>query len=134
MKENIRKRHTKEEITQFEKGLKERIIKGNLKVYCILRHVSRSGMSRNIDFYTIIDNEIYYLTYWIGVVLDYPISNKSGLSDNGLVVGGCGMDMGFSVVYNLSRKLFKDDDEFKEVQKETGYTKDAGYKIKYQWI
>jgi hypothetical protein len=36
---------------------------------------------------------------------------------NGIKVGGCGMDMGFHVIYNISKTLFND-----------------GYAIKHQWL
>ena len=76
-----------------------------MTVYTILRHVSRSGMSRDV-----------------GVVLMWPDGstlnpnhlvakatggrvNKAG---DGVVMGGCGMDMGFALVNDLSYNLFPD--------------------------
>lgn len=74
-------------------------------VTCVLRHVSRSGMSRLIDFYLIRDSETSRLTWSIARALDMTYDRNR----EALRVGGCGMDMGFHVVYNLSRVLFKDD-------------------------
>jgi hypothetical protein len=79
------------------------ILKPGDTVSCVLRHVSRSGMSRRIDFYKSEGGEMLYLTGRIAHVLDMRVSDASG---GGLVVGGCGMDMGFSVVYNLSSALY----------------------------
>jgi hypothetical protein len=69
-------------------------------VFCILRSVAKSGMSREITFMTLKGGEPYYLDYRIGQVLDL----KRGKSD-GLKVHGAGMDMGFHVVHNLSYAL-----------------------------
>jgi hypothetical protein len=72
-------------------------------VYCVLRHVSRSGMMRHIDFYKMTDDGPQWLSPNVAEALDYPTSDSGALK-----VGGCGMDMGFHVVYTLSRTLFRD--------------------------
>lgn len=71
-------------------------------VYTVLRQVSRSGMSRRIDCYQLVNGEPHYLTGNVAKVCGYPFPR----SGEGLRVNGCGMDMGFSVVYNLSATLF----------------------------
>lgn len=86
------------------------------RVYCVLRHVSNSGMSRRIDFYCIRDNRPIWLSYDIARALDYRHSDKGGL-----VIGGCGMDMGFHVVYTLSSVLY-------------GHSNDGGYILKNEWL
>ena len=70
-------------------------------VYTILRHRSRSGMSRRISTVAVIGGRIADLDYLVARALDYRVHR-----DGGLIVGGCGMDMGFHVVYNLARVLF----------------------------
>lgn len=73
-------------------------------VHTILRHVSRSGMSRAISLVAIApDGGIKDLDASVAIALNMPRSKHDGLT-----VGGCGMDMGFSVVYNLSSALFRD--------------------------
>lgn len=78
------------------------LIKPGDTVYSVLRHVSRSGMSRAISFYVYQDNKPFQLDYHISKVCGYSLHRKY----EGLSVGGCGMDMGFSVVYNLSDTLY----------------------------
>ena len=68
-------------------------------VYCILRHVSQSGMNRIISFFVIVDNEVYYLDYYISMLSSYKQKR------NGLSVTGCGMDMGFHVIDNFRHGL-----------------------------
>lgn len=74
------------------------------KVYCILRHRSASGMTRVIEFIAIKDNAPRRLSGYISDALGMPYNRKH----DGVTVRGCGMDMGFHVVYNLGRALFPD--------------------------
>lgn len=77
-------------------------------VYTILRHVSSSGMSRDISAVFIKPNtkdgqSIYDLDYNAQVALGWPSAKGAGIR-----VGGCGMDMGFHMVYSLSSRMFPD--------------------------
>lgn len=77
-------------------------------VLTVLRHVSRSGMSRRIDLY-VVDPEqsrgLAYLSGYAAKLCGWTCNPRSG---DGIVVGGCGMDMGFHLVHNLSCELFPD--------------------------
>lgn len=77
------------------------------KVHTVLRHVSRSGMSRSIDCYLLKDSDRVWLSRLI--------HKATGISwDNGrecLKMGGCGMDMGFAIVSDLSYTLYPDSFE-----------------------
>ena len=84
-------------------------------IYCVLRSVSASGMSRVIDFYTIENNKPQYLSGLIRMALGYRMAKNGGL-----VVGGCGMDMGFHVVYSVASVIYGGDR--------------GGYEIKSEWI
>ena len=80
--------------------LRKRLKPGDT-VYTVLRHVSASGMSRRIDLYVIRGNRPEFLTGWVGKVLGYTHHK-----DGGLLVGGCGMDMGFHLVHSLGYALW----------------------------
>jgi hypothetical protein len=86
---------------EYQDRLREILEPGDM-VFTILRHVSASGMSRNLDLVVIKDNEPMRLTYWVAKAAGFTYNEKK----EALVVGGCGMDMGFHVVYNLSRYLW----------------------------
>lgn len=94
------------EITFGEKLL--RASPKGTKVYAVLRHVSNSGMLRHIDFFLMLDNEPVWITPAVRDVADYKQTK-----DGALKVHGTGMDMGFSVVYNLSSAMFGDGYYFK---------------------
>lgn len=98
------------------KMLRGRCPKGTA-IYGIIRSVSRSGMQRTIDFYAFTDNDYDYLTGYIGHALDMR-RDKSGA----LVVGGCGMDMVFHVVHNLSYTLHGMDNHDGAGYERSGYT------------
>ena len=73
-------------------------------VHTILAHVSRSGMLREIR--CIIpgkDGEPRDITYFVARVLREKVGPHYGVR-----VPGCGMDMGFATVYNLSYYLYPD--------------------------
>lgn len=74
------------------------------RIYSIVRHVSKSGMSRLIDFYVMVDNRPVWVTPAIRDILGYKQDEKTGA----LKVGGTGMDMCFHVVHSLGYKLHKD--------------------------
>lgn len=74
-------------------------------VHTVLRHVSRSGMQREISLlHTSCENGepvTRDLTYNASRALGERIGKRDGI-----VMGGCGMDMGFALVYSLSSELF----------------------------
>lgn len=87
-------------------------------VYTILRHVSRSGMQREIGVVLLLPGDRreeadarHGGRTPVDVHPNYPVSvilgARTGKHD-GVVVGGCGMDMGFHLVYTLSRYLYPD--------------------------
>lgn len=87
----------------------------------VVRHVTRSGMSRSISVLTAdSDGEIRDVSYDVARVLDWSMDRDNG----GVRVQGCGMDMAFHLVYTMSRAIHAD----------TGYIRpggglDAGYAV-----
>lgn len=87
-------------------------------VYTVLDRVSSSGMMREIRLVLLKADdkgEVYTLhpNYSASILLGVPQSKKG----DGLRVKGCGMDMGFHLVHELSWALFRD-----------------GYALKHRWI
>lgn len=73
-------------------------------IYTTLKHVSKSGMMRVIDLFIIEDNEPRRIT---GLACR-AIGNSYNDRHEGMTMGGCGMDMGFAAVYDLSHTLFSE--------------------------
>lgn len=64
-------------------------------------HVSASGMTRRISVLACVDGQVRRMDEQIGLVIGSRISDSGGL-----IIGGCGMDMGFSIAYSLGRALY----------------------------
>ncbi len=68
--------------------------------------VSRSGMSRRIEYYTTNeDGSIARIGYYIAIIADYPYSVDKG----GIRADGCGMDMVFNTLSNFNYAMAKHD-------------------------
>ena len=81
--------------------------------YTTVVHVTRSGMSRHIM--VLVSPKKGHIQNVSGYVADYlgwRFTKKYAV-----FVGGCGMDMGFHLIYTLSSKLYGD-----------------GYAIKQNWV
>jgi len=77
-------------------------------VYTVLRHVARSGMSRDIDVYAFScdggEAQPHWLSHLVAKATGFAFTDRRDC----LRVPGCGMDMGFHVVSSLSRVLYPD--------------------------
>ena len=89
--------------------LKDSFPKGST-VYLVIRQVSRSGMYRHISVHGIKDNKVSYYSYHVAKVLKWAYKDKT----NAVGVGGCGMDMGFHMIYTLASVLYGDGYALKE--------------------
>jgi len=112
-------KYSKEEKQESLERLKEWIKKGDT-LHTTVRHVSRSGMMRYITTRQLkksdhpdVEVQVSNYDYHVARVLDLPEAPNY----QGVKVGGCGMDMGFHLIYTLSRELFND-----------------GYAIKQEWL
>ena len=76
------------------------ILKQNDRVFYRVNKVSKSGMSRRISFYAILDNDLLNLNYLFETILDY----KS--NEDGVLIRGCGMDMGFHAISTVASIMF----------------------------
>ena len=92
--------------------LREVLKKGDV-LFTQLMHVSSSGMTRHIKVRQLKHDTALNWSYLVSKVVGWKQSEKT----NGIIVGGCGMDMGFHLVYTLSSILFDD-----------------GYAIKQEWL
>lgn len=86
---------------------------GQITIWVLCRHVSSGGATRVLSFFVVKDNTIICIDWFLQDFLGYKPHKKF----DGVVVKGCGMDMGFHVVYSLSRKLYDD-----------------GYRFKHRWL
>lgn len=98
---------SKGEIERARADLRE-LLKDEKELFTISRHVSKSGMTHNIS---VIKKDCQDISWMVARATDNP------MKDGAVRVGGCGMDMGFALVYDLSAVLFED-----------------GYKLGQRWL
>lgn len=87
---------------EMQDRLRAILVPGSV-VRTILRYRSNSGMSRAISAVVHTADGVQDLDWMIARCgFDFRFDNKHG----GIKMGGCGMDMGFALVYSLSRSLY----------------------------
>jgi hypothetical protein len=116
--------------------------------YTILRHVSRSGMFRVIDIVAVDGKDGVQSLSWLAAKAGV---GKLDRDRQGLRVSGCGMDMGFHVVYNLAGTLYghvdREPDDLstrdkrrlrawrkRELARYPGANASGGYAISHRWL
>jgi hypothetical protein len=89
------KQHNKEmaitELSAILKATKEDTL------FTVIRHVSASGMSREISVKLIDAGRLAHLDWLVSEATGYKLGKR------GIVVKGCGMDMGFHLVDSINR-------------------------------
>ncbi len=124
------KAQKEQERNEAIKDLKKLLGTKNRVIYCNVNHVSKSGMSRDISFHIVKKNDIIGINFYVAKITE----NKR--TDRGIRVGGCGMDMGFHIVYQLGRYLYPGGDG-KTIIGRNGDKEpetDGGYLIKHRWL
>jgi len=118
------------ESTEIKTTRKElrKMLKPNTTIYTITRHVSQSGMMRHISAFVIYKSKLVSLDWYIEKM---GIAKRSKTA-NGLIVGGCGMDMHFWLTYELGHMVYPKGFKLTKGMygrngDTSGYEKDGGY-------
>lgn len=93
---------TKAEQVAAAEALRELLPPG-ATIHTTVKHVSRSGMQRSISCYVIRDNEPRWIDSLICKAAGFTFDTKR----EAVKIGGCGMDMGFAIVYDVSATLYR---------------------------
>ena len=105
-------------------------VKPGQTVYTILRHRSASGMQRVIQLVVFEDNEPRYLGYNVALAL----GDRYHREHEGVVVRGCGMDMGFEIVYRLGQTLWPNGTPLTHSTRNGQPDNSGGYALKQRWL
>lgn len=131
----------KEEAREAARAELQGLLTPGQTVYCILRHVSRSGMYRRISFYILQDAgpdyppaERHYPRYLDRLIIEAGIGHDHRGRGEGVGVGGCGMDMGFHVVYNLGAFTWPKGTPKPHGTRNGAPDSDGGYALKMRWM
>ena len=106
-----------------------KILRPGMRVGTILRHVSRSGMMRHISVVIPGRDGVRDITYLVAQALQDHIAD-----DGGIKVGGCGMDMGFHVVYNLGYTLWPKGTSKPHGTRNGQPDSAGGYALRQYWV
>lgn len=122
-------------------------------LHTVLRHVSRSGMSRVIDVYHFrqSDDPVRgavakdWLSCWVAKACGFAFQGRRGAPE-GIRIGGCGTDMGFEIVYELGRVLWpngfecagercgSNDHSHGDRNYQPHHHNDGGYALRQEWL
>lgn len=91
----------KEEEKQISIERLRKIIKPNTTIYTILNYVGKSGMTRRIKVYVVVDGDICNISWDVSRCTQFKLSQKH----DSLIVHGIGQDMGYHVVDSLKSAL-----------------------------
>lgn len=93
-------------------------IKPGDTIYCICRHVAASGMSRTIQLVGIKieatgqepTRTLEPMPLFYGFNVATLLQTRYHREREGIMISGCGMDMGFALVNDLERSLFTESE------------------------
>jgi hypothetical protein len=86
----------------FEQASKN--YRGLTNVWAKVEHVSKSGMSRSIKLYVVVDGNIGDITWYVANAL-----GKNRDRYWGITVKGCGMDMCYHLIDTVSHRIYGTD-------------------------
>jgi hypothetical protein len=103
-------------------------------VYTVLTHVAASGMSRRLKVLIAVNTDrgpaIHNVTRYVAEACGYSLNDREG----SIVIGGCGFDAGFQVVYSLGHALWPEGTSEPHGMRNGQPDSDGGYALKHAWI
>jgi hypothetical protein len=103
-------------------------------VYTVLKHVSSSGMSRRISLYALApDRDGKPEMRNIDWLYARATGDRQSKVDGAIVISGCGMDMGFALVYNLGYALWPNGTDAPHGTRNGEPDTAGGYALKHRW-
>tara|TARA_Y100000004_G_scaffold145714_1_gene166323 strand:- start:1281 stop:1634 length:354 start_codon:yes stop_codon:yes gene_type:complete len=109
--------------------LKEHMKPGDT-IHTELAHVTRSGMTRFIKVRQIKDNYPFNFTRLVANALGWKYSDRY----QAIKVGGCGMDMGFHLIYCLGQVLWPEGTPEPHGIRNGEPDSCGGYALKHRWL
>ena len=106
-----------------------KIVAPKQTIFTIVKHVSSSGMSRDIGVYIVNAGKIQDISFYISNILGWKRSKNGGVR-----VSGCGMDMGFHLVYTLGAILWPNGTIEAHGTRNGKPDADGGYALTHEWI
>ncbi len=99
-------------------------------VYTVLTHCASNGMSRRLKVIIAVDGSPFNITRYVAQACGHRMNDNEG----SIVMGGCGMDMGFAVVYSLGHALWPKGTRKPHGVRNGVPDRDGGYALKHGWL
>ena len=132
---NKKEKEIYKNLSSYEADTIKWIRKTRPKIYTLINHVSQSGMLRIIDVFALRNNN----KIWLSPLIEKMTSYNRDNTRDGLRVGGCGMDMGFAVVYAFSKACFPTGFKYRINEHHRNNDpslrdNDGGYALRQEWF
>lgn len=114
---------------EYARSELRKVIAPSQTVWTNLLHASASGMSRRISLSIVEGERIRNIDVLAADAIDYTLSPKGGI-----VIGGCGMDMGFALVYALGCALWRKGTPEPHGKRNGEPDNNGGYALKQEWM
>jgi hypothetical protein len=114
---------------EYARGALRAMLKPGQTVHCVLRSRARSGMSRSISLLIVHKGELRNIDTLAADACGYSLAK-----DEGIHMPGCGMDMGFALVYALGRAVWPTGTRKPHGTRNGSPDKDGGYALKSSWV
>lgn len=113
------------------------ILPPKTEVLTLMRHVSKSGMSRDIAVLVLIDGALRNITWDVAQATGEPCIDSRGYT--AIRISGVGTDAGFQLVYHLGYFLYPNGFAIPEGSDgpngdTSGFEKDGGYALRHRWL
>lgn len=119
----------KSAITEQERQYLRGALKPGDTVYTLIRHVSASGMRREVSVFTVIGGRICDITNPVSFAIDGKLGKHRGV-----IVNGCGLNAGFDMVYRLGKALWPEGTPEPHGTRNGEPDRDGGYALKHEWL
>ncbi len=106
-----------------------KLAKPGTTVHCVLRSVSKSGMSRTISLFVIHKGELRSIDQLAADATERNVADGGGIK-----MGGCGMDMGFALVYELGMAMWPKGTKKPHGRRNGEPDTNGGYALKHSWV
>jgi len=114
---------------EYARATLRKTIKPGSTVYTLVRRVSSSGMSRNISVFVVEHGAIRNIDVLVSDATAHALAK-----DEGIRMQGCGMDMGFALVYSLGKALWPKGTRKPHGTRNGEPDSDGGYALRHSWI
>lgn len=123
-----KKQEKEQEIKDSIQRLRKWLRPGD-RVFTRVDHVSSSGMSREISCFISRGREVINISWYVARALEYTQGKNDGIK-----IQGCGMDMGYHIIYSLGAVLWPNGTRKPHSTHNGEPALSGGYALRHSWV